>query len=222
MDDSTAFTHSRRSSIAPSAASSCNVQTSNTQDKSEQHSGQHELREFIERPRSKESVDLRLLDYVSDFDRNLMCPICCCPLIQPVRLDCDHTFCQHCLRRALQAQADDKRSCPTCRKFTKETDALPVPRFLVHMIDELIVKCPKYTDGCEARLKRGDVEDHVTLYCEHAEVACPSIMCALTISRKDYRKECLHCIVACGNCQMQLMERELQVCSHVTMRLDIC
>ena len=63
-------------------------------------------------------VDLRALDYVSDYDSHLMCPICHVPFVEPVVLDCDHTFCTACFEEYRDGtNHSDRSQCPTCRAY---------------------------------------------------------------------------------------------------------
>lgn len=158
-------------------------------------------------------VDLRALEYVVDFDRNLMCPICHCPFIQAQRLSCDHTFCGDCFNRAIHLQSQEVKTCPTCRTPTGEGDALPVPRFLMHLIDDLAVRCPQQIAGCNTQMRRGDVQNHVDHYCQYAEVACPSRECQLKVARRDITRDCSHQTVSCSSCDMQMTKGQLQVWS---------
>lgn len=45
---------------------------------------------------------------------NLSCVICTEILINPVTLNCGHSFCRHCVKRALKT----KPVCPSCRHPT--------------------------------------------------------------------------------------------------------
>jgi len=157
------------------------------------------------------SVDLRTLDYVTDYDSNLMCPICHCPFIEPQRLDCDHTFCGECLRRALRCQSLESKSCPTCRHPINGHDFLPLPRFLVNMIDELLVRCPKSAEGCAMQMRRGDVQNHLDLYCDYADLPCVLPDCRLKVPRNRASKKCQHEIVECEDCHLRILELTLEV-----------
>lgn len=160
--------------------------------------------------RKPDPVDLRALEYVSDFDRHLACPICRYPFIDPVRLSCDHTYCRHCYKRALQNQQDlQRKTCPTCRRPI-EDETIPIPRFIIHMIEDLAVRCIHYAAGCEAKLTRADVQSHVDLYCLFTLVPCPSADCSEGIVRSRSTGGCLHQRVTCDDCQSSMLELELE------------
>lgn len=151
-------------------------------------------------------VDLRLLDYVSDYDTNLMCPICRSPFLDPVVLsECEHCFCRGCLRQSWNSSdytpGIPKGKCPSCRSNCMLLDRGSVPRILINILDDLLVKCPHHQIGCPAQIKRCDVQDHVNTYCGHTLVACSDPACELTIRRKDDRGECLHFGVSCIDCR---------------------
>lgn len=158
---------------------------------------------------AKELVDLRLLDYVAQVDENLVCPICRCPFIDPIRLPCDHTFCQDCVDSAFSGEIETLRLCPTCRTATSGQDTLPVPRFVLRMLDELMVECPK---RCQVRVCRGDVNDHLACYCAESEEECDSEQCGLAVSRKLKGRGCLHQMKACDHCGEAVMEKDFEVC----------
>lgn len=158
-------------------------------------------------------VDMHMLEYVSNYDTNLMCPICRCPLVDPVILyDCDHCFCRDCLRQTWTeyTPAGPRGNCPTCRASTKLMGRGGVSKILVNILDELVVRCPKHEEGCKAEVKRGAIADHVNLYCEYAMVDCPSQTCELPLRRKD-AKECLHYGVSCLDCHATMLLANLEV-----------
>ncbi|KAL2039866.1 hypothetical protein N7G274_007267 [Stereocaulon virgatum] len=161
-------------------------------------------------------VDLRSLEYVDPYDHNLMCAICHSPFVCPVRLECDHVFCQRCVNDAMSYQDRDSRvyivSCPSCRRKIENRAIAPVPKILSHILDDLRVKCPLEFLGCPEVTARGDVQDHVDKYCAYAEVECSSESCLLTVLRKDLVKGgCLHRVVNCEDCERSFMEKDLEI-----------
>ncbi|KAI9871216.1 MAG: hypothetical protein M1830_003192 [Pleopsidium flavum] len=155
-------------------------------------------------------VDFRVLDYVSSCDDNLMCAICHSPFVNPVRLRCDHVFCQECLNTALRHQPKEARNCPSCRSVVENDPSIPMPRMVLRMLDELKVKCPNKTLGCRDIVTRGFVQHHVEKYCEFVEVNCSLDSCQLKIWRKDADKPCLHNKVTCHDCSEVMMEKDLE------------
>jgi len=150
-------------------------------------------------------IDMHLLDYVSGFDNNLMCPICRSPFVDPVALDgCDHCFCRNCLRQTWNlteyTPGIPKGRCPTCRTDSCLIGRGGVSRILVNILDELVVKCPRHEEGCESTITRSEVQGHVGTYCGYTWVVCPSADCGLPVRRKDVR-ECLHFGVTCIDCR---------------------
>ena len=156
-------------------------------------------------------VDLRNLEYVGTFDQNLMCAICHCPFVDPVALVCDHVFCRDCVNEALLHQSRDLRNCPTCRRKTDDCKIAGVPKLVVRILDELLVKCPLHEKGCEEILSRGTVQSHVERYCDYQEINCPSEDCKLKLPRGDLSgNRCLHWVVACEDCHSDVMELNLK------------
>ena len=163
-------------------------------------------------------IDMRLLDYVSDYDDNLMCPICRCPFVDPVVLrDCDHCFCRDCLNLTWTEYHPSGPSgrCPTCRTQTRLAPKSAVNKILINILDGLVVRCPKHDDGCTVEMKRGEVQDHINLYCSEAFVACPRANCEQSTRRKD-ASQCLHYGVVCIDCHQYMLVDNLEVCLLMT------
>ncbi len=86
-------------------------------------------------------VDLRLLDYVSTYDSNLMCAICRCPFVDPVILnECDHCFCRDCIRQCWNSDTNytplgPRGDCPTCRTPAKLGPRSATSKILVNLVD---------------------------------------------------------------------------------------
>lgn len=176
-------------------------------------------------------VDFHLLDYVSDYDSNLMCPICHSPLVDPVVLqECDHCFCRDCLRQTWNTSeytpGIPKGNCPTCRTACKLMGRGPVSRILVNILDDLVVKCPKHEEGCKAEIKRSEVQDHVNNYCAYTWVECPGQGCELPVRRKD-GNECMHFGVTCIDCRQTTHMANLEThwsseCPDRKVTCDLC
>ena len=158
-------------------------------------------------------VDLRALDYVSKYDDNLVCPICRCALVDPVLLmDCDHCFCRECIRQTWTTPnpLGPKGDCPTCRMPAKLGPRASTTKILVNILDDLVVKCPKSENGCKSQVKRGEVQDHIDIYCGYAMVECKDTQCGQSIQRKDYDQGCLHYTVQCESCHQEMPKAELE------------
>ncbi|KAG2416846.1 hypothetical protein HFD88_008063 [Aspergillus terreus] len=164
-----------------------------------------------------EIVDLRSLDYVSSYDDHLMCPICHCPFIRPVRLKCDHVFCQKCLNTAITsfAAGRDEFTCPTCRTPTRDV-YLNVPRLLINMCDDIRVKCPFWAEGCTEIVPRGHVQSHVDKYCNYRLMDCPNPLCDRKTRKKDLHPEnrCMHELHTCTRCEEEVMEQDYEEHVH--------
>ncbi|RMD45032.1 hypothetical protein DV735_g201, partial [Chaetothyriales sp. CBS 134920] len=127
-------------------------------------------------------VDLRALEYACDYDSHLMCPICHVPFVDPVVLDCDHTFCRACFDQYREGAIDaDESRCPTCRAYL-----LVAPhnasRLIINMCNDLRVRCPN--EKCEQVLPRGYIDKHVARDCPETRLRCPDSSCAKLVKRK--------------------------------------
>lgn len=159
-----------------------------------------------------DDLDLRMLAYVNTIDPNLMCPICRSPFIEPIRLDCDHTFCMTCLESAFETQNSHIKSCPSCRNKCSDRprSGTGIPRFVHHLLDEQLVYCPN--KACAAKVRREGVLHHVQNLCGFSEISCPSQTCSMTTPRFLSTQDCLHTMINCETCNSKVMKVDIQVC----------
>lgn len=162
-------------------------------------------------------VDLRSLETAAEYSTHLMCLVCHCPFIRPIRLKCDHIFCQTCLNGWILSSPAfdvDEFLCPTCRTPT-HANFTTVPRLVIAMCDDILVNCPFSTEGCTEVVQRGYVQTHVDKYCDYKLVRCPDVICEKKIRKKDLAPElkCLHQLHDCDKCGESITELELDVCS---------
>jgi RING-type zinc-finger len=160
-----------------------------------------------------EVVDLRALDYVLPYDEHLMCPICHCPFIRPLRLQCDHVFCQKCINDAIMASGSGPQDfrCPSCRARARDISG-KIPRLLINMCDDVRVRCPYSDEGCTEVMARGHVQLHVEKYCDYKLLQCPLSTCTeKTFKKKLNPERCMHTTVKCEACEEDVMEQDLQV-----------
>lgn len=174
------------------------------------------------------AVDFRDLEYVEPFDHNLVCPICRCPLVQPMKLICDHIFCAECLNSSFEHQsvppgptharrtrtpptAPPPRSCPACRNPMGPFSCEPANKLIDRILDDLIVRCPLKSKGCQETLTRSLVQDHVNRYCKFHEIDCPGPKCDIKIQRGRLEEDrCYHSTVTCQCSPRLMMEVELK------------
>ncbi|KAF9253391.1 hypothetical protein DTO013E5_221 [Penicillium roqueforti] len=175
------------------------------------------LQDFIAMEESRncdELIDLRSLDLVSEYDPHLMCPICHCPFVEPVRLQCDHVFCGSCLSSAIttfRSTGSDDFPCPSCRNPTHVVST-SVPRLLINMCDEIRVRCPLITEGCQEIIPRGHVQSHVEKYCGYRLLPCPDNSCDQMTRSKDVGmdQKCIHRVRRCSYCEQDILEHEYE------------
>ncbi|KAL4867148.1 hypothetical protein BDV12DRAFT_210047 [Aspergillus spectabilis] len=163
-----------------------------------------------------ELLDLRGLEYITSYDDHLMCPICHCPFIRPVRLECDHVFCQTCLNTAIRSVATgfagrEGFNCPTCRTPTGDV-YLNVPRILTNMCDEIPVRCPFSDEGCKEIVPRGHIQSHADKYCGYKLMDCLNPSCDMKTRKKDLSPEnrCMHEPHKCLRCDEDIMEQDYE------------
>ncbi|KAK4904282.1 hypothetical protein LTR66_017923, partial [Elasticomyces elasticus] len=137
------------------------------------------------------SLDLRSLEYVEDYDNNLMCPICQVPLIEPVVLECDHTFCKQCLHDySRSGLTNARRICPSCRNV-RHKGVKEASRLIKNMCDDVQVRCPH--DSCEEITTRSNIARHVEKECLERSILCPEDSCSKDIrARNVVPGQCIH------------------------------
>lgn len=172
-------------------------------------------------------IDFRALDYLPDYDHNLVCPICHSPFVDAVKTKCGHVFCKDCLRDGLQAQDTDRKTCPSCRTTTRLSEANPMPRLFSNLVDELKVNCANKSSGCDITVRRGDIQAHIQYYCKYEQVACSDVYCGLKVLRKDLDTRCKHKGMVCQECgdgitELYKDQHEREECSARLTRCQEC
>ena len=112
----------------------------------------------------------------------LICGICTCPYVKPLRTPCNHYFCSSCLNQYFQFsssnnnnnnnnnEGEKKNSCPTCRteislsRTVEETHPL-----ILQQLNSLQIYCAKRENGCEWKGPRSNLQDHFQLSCSSLE-----------------------------------------------------
>lgn len=100
---------------------------------------------------------------------NLKCDICKEPLIDPVSLPCEQTFCLGCIKDNLQ---DHSNNCSQCNKKTLTNEDLKVegPR-IRRQLNQLRVKCRLCQ---EKNIQRSHFIEHLQESCPKRNVLCPA------------------------------------------------
>lgn len=173
-----------------------------------------------------ETLDFRNLDYVDTPPESLICTICVTPLINPVQLPCEHTFCSECLDFHFDTIHTDLKTCPKCRGLLDpKTGVKSSPRIIRQMLDDLLVKCPSL--GCKKELARDLMKDHVEKYCDFAHVQCPHPDC-ISSNQGDQRSfiQCAHPLERCPDCANVVLkdgyQAHLETCEDAMRRCNLC
>jgi len=77
-------------------------------------------------PGGEDGSPIRKVGSSESVDRSLECPVCCSFLVEPLTLDCSHSFCRSCLLQATRL-APDGRCCPICRQTVSIRDPATHP-----------------------------------------------------------------------------------------------
>ncbi|TVY86249.1 TNF receptor-associated factor 6-B [Lachnellula willkommii] len=151
-------------------------------------------------------IDLRAITYDGPVDENLVCPICRCPLVDPVLTECDHIFCRSCITDALS----NTKLCPIDRSPLDSDGVGRAPKMVHNQLDSLKAKCP----CCTSSFARSMLENHLEKYCLEANVKCPGIhsekYCKEVVKRRMSGRGCLHYPVDCPDCKETLLLVEME------------
>ncbi|CZT02635.1 hypothetical protein WAI453_002139 [Rhynchosporium graminicola] len=154
------------------------------------------------------NVDLRAVTYESIVDENLMCPICHCPLVDPVMTECDHIFCRSCIEESVT----HSRTCPIDRSPLDQDvrELKRAPKIVINQLDGLKAKCP----ACGMGFARSMLENHLEKYCPETIMRCPGrneeIECRENVKRKLAGRGCLHFETECIDCGEKLLEVDME------------
>lgn len=151
-------------------------------------------------------IDLRGLTYDGTVDEYLMCPICRCPLVDPVLTECDHIFCRSCITDALS----HSNLCPVDRLPLESDGVGRAPKMVHNQVDALKAKCP----CCTSSFPRSMLENHLEKYCPEATVRCPGVdsekECKGVVKRRTADRGCLHYSADCPDCNESLQMADME------------
>ena len=100
----------------------------------------------------------------------LMCGICSCPIVDPLRAPCNHYFCYSCLYMYFMPEEVVVKSCPTCEKEIILSSIMPETHPLIlQQLNSLQIYCTKKENGCEWKGPRSNLKDHFQLSCTTIE-----------------------------------------------------
>jgi len=174
------------------------------------------------------TVDTRTFNYVDEYDDNLDCPICKCPLDNPVMMDCRHVFCRECIMESTKYS----NLCPIDRRRIVQLDSSigvffeDPPLIIQNQLDNLRVKCPNVR--CSRVGKRSVVTSHYQDECPFTNVPCPDGACEKPVPRVDsLTGTCPHREGDCEHCgkriEMALLEEHLDKgCSEQSVGCQHC
>ncbi|XP_057363249.1 E3 ubiquitin-protein ligase TRIM21 isoform X1 [Manis pentadactyla] len=109
-----------------------------------------------------------------------MCPICLDPVVEPVSIDCGHSFCQECIS---QVGADGGSICPVCRHTFLLRNLRP-NRQLANMVDNLKQISQGTKEGTQGE-RCGVHGEKLHLFCEKdGKVLC--WVCSQSRKHRDH------------------------------------
>ncbi|XP_068751773.1 TNF receptor-associated factor 5-like isoform X2 [Montipora capricornis] len=131
--------------------------------------------------------------FVREVSPEYCCPICECPMREPVQTKCGHRFCKECLEKSLKR----KRECPIDRRPIDDHN----PKTHQATCDFIGVQCTN--KDCKVAPLKKDLHKHVTSECPMRKVKCPHCKTSLVWRLKqDHFDSCkkypLTCLQKCG------------------------
>ena len=135
-------------------------------------------------------------EFVSNPPDELNCSICLSVLRDPnLTSCCGNHFCQSCISRI----KNKRNPCPLCQEqdFTVMLD-----KFFVRRVNELKIKCPNSSHGCEWVGELGSIGKHLDVSCGFVEVTCDYCQSEdiLRQNLADHKKVCPSRPYSCEYC----------------------
>uniref|UniRef100_A0A0G4HBD2 RING-type domain-containing protein n=1 Tax=Chromera velia CCMP2878 TaxID=1169474 RepID=A0A0G4HBD2_9ALVE len=116
---------------------------------------------------------------------------------------CEHVFCRECM----ETELDRSGKCPNCKKSISKTELKDVNRTLRGTMEKVTVKCKNHGDGCDARVKAKDLDEHLNTVCPMQEADCLFEGCSEKMKRGQlaaHEKKCPKRTVPCDRCKTQI------------------
>ncbi len=155
--------------------------------------------------------------YIKKVSAKYNCSICTDVLIDPMITECcGQHFCKACLEKWFQ---EGVKSCPCCRSssFLHFID-----KSILRDIEELQVECPNKQSGCQEKITRGKLKQHLATKCTHVTIECTS-KCGDIMFRQDLQDHLNeHCQKREINCQYcgkkglytKITTTHIRTCTH--------
>ncbi|XP_068682704.1 TNF receptor-associated factor 6-like isoform X1 [Montipora foliosa] len=147
------------------------------------------------------------LSFVREVPAEYLCPICDCPMRDPVQTKCGHRFCKVCLEKSFTRK---RKLCPLDRSHLNprsRTDIYP-DLAISRTILNFIVRCPHHSNGCDWTGELRIVETHEA-GCSFIGVKCLNMHCTEAPLKKDLQKhmtqECPKREVICEYCETRFI-----------------
>lgn len=153
--------------------------------------------------------------FVEDAPEDYNCGICYSILQEPnVTECCGQHFCRECLE--VWKRGENNRSCPHCRK---KNFRHMIYKPLQRRINESMVYCEHYEEGCSKTMKLIDLKHHLSVRnnsgCDYTTLTCPvDPFCSCSILRKDVEDHCSNVCdyrsVECTFCKKEMVHHRLK------------
>lgn len=135
-----------------------------------------------------------LEEFVNSVNEELICSVCQGVFKEPMITPCDHTFCDECIRIAVQTI----KACPMDRIRLRVCNLKPASRTVKNIINGLEVRCQFYQEGCTKTSTLESLHWHVESCEYNPELRFPCrTWCRRMMSKRELFEH---------NCQEELLK----------------
>lgn len=104
--------------------------------------------------------------------------------------------------------------CPIDRTVLSRDEFQPAAKIISNMVNELLVYCPRYEQGCSYIGQRQFIKSHLKNDCQYTIAACELEECKELLLKKDlqtHAETCRYRIMECNMCKKKLCAYKLEV-----------
>ena len=131
-------------------------------------------------------LDLERFDDKENIIEDLKCMICFDVLENPIQSQCEHSFCDACIKGWLD---QGHKTCPTDRRQLTHETLKPPSRITRQLLDKLNIRCKYYAEGCRLMSKVEDMSYLIDHELNHCNVVKNEEIRKIEIEIEKFREE---------------------------------